>query len=258
MSEMSLSACIPRCRSLGCGHGHGHGHIPPNYPHQCSCPWLGVGVVSAWASCCFCMEKHRDFSLDCDTALRNEWGLEKTNLNNSWQRVGKEQHAHSCLSNSDSFGGAGEAGAGSSWAEPESGSLSGHLLPPEVIYPMECGRVEQLQITARSRLWPAGSLGALWPLSQHSVVSCKTPGLAQEDRAHLQTLHLQGEKTLEKPQAVKSKLKKKKNPTNINKKNASKNPSPTVLSKQFSHWSDGWPHFDFFRFIFQTLGQLLC
>lgn len=134
---MNLSASVPGCRSLG----HGHGHISPDYPSQCSCLWLGgqVGLVAAWASCCFCTERHRNFSLECDTALRNEWGLEKTNLNKSWQRVGKERHAHNCLSNSDSFGGAGEAGAGSSWAEPETGSLSGHLPPPEVIHPWRVG-----------------------------------------------------------------------------------------------------------------------
>lgn len=70
-----------------------------------------VRVVAAWASYRFWTEKPGGtFSLDCDTAPRNERSLGKINFNKSWQWVGKEGRAHNYLSNLDSFGGSREAG----------------------------------------------------------------------------------------------------------------------------------------------------
>lgn len=63
-----------------------------------------VRVVAAWASYHFWTEKPGGtFSLDCDTAPRNERSLGKINLNKSWQWVGEEGRAHNYLLNLDSF-----------------------------------------------------------------------------------------------------------------------------------------------------------
>lgn len=107
-SKTSLAASAPGCRGVG----DEHAHPQSEYPHQCSClaqrPSMSCGCLVKLS---LCTGKQRDtFSQGCDTALRNEGGLGKTNLNNSWQRMGKEGRAHNYLSYLDSLGGAGEAG----------------------------------------------------------------------------------------------------------------------------------------------------
>jgi len=84
-------------------------------PNTCgsAAAWLRgqAEVVAAWASYRSWTERPGEtFPLDCNTALRNEGGLGKNSLNNSQQRVGKEEGAHNYLSNLESSGGAGEVG----------------------------------------------------------------------------------------------------------------------------------------------------
>lgn len=133
-SKMSLEASVPGCGDVGDEHAH-------QYSHQCSCLARRSNMSCGYlGKLPLHTGKHRNtFSQGCETALRNEWGLRKTNLNNSWQHLGKEGHAHNYLLNLDSFGDVGEAGLGNAWIEHESGSLSGHPPPLEVIHPWSMG-----------------------------------------------------------------------------------------------------------------------